>query len=65
MLQKHLKWEVKAHSVEIQELLCHSNLSEFYFDKMLILKIAIFEIIHTVMDNDYLTSLFVKLLTNL
>ena len=46
MLQKHLKWEVKAHSVEIQELLCrHSNLSEFYFDKMLILKIAIFEII--------------------
>ena len=45
MLQKHLKWEVKAHSVEIQELLCHSILSEFYFDKMLILKIAIFEMI--------------------
>ena len=44
MLQKLSKCEVKAYSVEIQELLCHSNLCEINFDKMLFLKVAIFKI---------------------
>ena len=47
MLQKLWKWEVKAHSVEIQEFNCHPILREINFGKIWISKIAIFTILET------------------